>query len=102
MVVHDGVHHLFLSRQSAKPSVYGNSFLFANPFDCNINSGVTNMVYPGAVHSRFEHSLGVYWLAGKAVQTLKNYQVGRTSSPFMILESKLPGFFRFSAMNQIS
>ncbi|KAK4782022.1 hypothetical protein SAY86_016124 [Trapa natans] len=36
--------------------------------------GLTNMVYPGAVHSRFEHSLGVYWLAGEAAQTLKNYQ----------------------------
>ncbi|PKI55216.1 hypothetical protein CRG98_024507 [Punica granatum] len=32
------------------------------------------MVYPGAVHSRFEHSLGVYWLAGEAIQKLKNYQ----------------------------
>ncbi|KAJ7970864.1 deoxynucleoside triphosphate triphosphohydrolase SAMHD1-like [Quillaja saponaria] len=36
--------------------------------------GVTNMVYPGAVHSRFEHSLGVYWLAGETVEKLKNYQ----------------------------
>lgn len=34
------------------------------------------MVYPGAVHSRFEHSLGVYWLAGEAVDTIKTYQVG--------------------------
>ena len=33
------------------------------------------MVYPGAVHSRFEHSLGVYWLAGKAVDTIKTCQV---------------------------
>ncbi|KAK4598108.1 hypothetical protein RGQ29_015555 [Quercus rubra] len=32
------------------------------------------MVYPGAVHSRFEHSLGVYWLAGKAVDTIKTCQ----------------------------
>ncbi|KAJ8775026.1 hypothetical protein K2173_020030 [Erythroxylum novogranatense] len=36
--------------------------------------GLTHMVYPGAVHSRFEHSLGVYWLAGEAVQNLKKYQ----------------------------
>ncbi|KAM7280229.1 hypothetical protein ACFE04_007363 [Oxalis oulophora] len=36
--------------------------------------GLANMVFPGAVHTRFEHSLGVYWLAGEAVQKLKNYQ----------------------------
>ncbi|XP_027187416.1 uncharacterized protein [Cicer arietinum] len=32
------------------------------------------MVYPGAVHSRFEHSLGVYWMAGKAIDIIKKYQ----------------------------
>ncbi|XP_054816683.1 uncharacterized protein LOC129316338 isoform X3 [Prosopis cineraria] len=36
--------------------------------------GMTSMVYPGAVHSRFEHSLGVYWLAGESIEKLKNYQ----------------------------
>ncbi|WCJ38419.1 hypothetical protein M5689_019481 [Euphorbia peplus] len=36
--------------------------------------GLTYMVYPGAVHSRFEHSLGVYWLASKAVHTIKDHQ----------------------------
>lgn len=36
--------------------------------------GVTHLVYPGAVHSRFEHSLGVYWLAGAAIQKLKQNQ----------------------------
>ncbi|KAE8665676.1 HD domain-containing metal-dependent phosphohydrolase family protein isoform 4 [Hibiscus syriacus] len=36
--------------------------------------GLVHMVYPGAVHSRFEHSLGVYWLAGEAIQKLKTYQ----------------------------
>ncbi|EOY00448.1 HD domain-containing metal-dependent phosphohydrolase family protein isoform 2 [Theobroma cacao] len=36
--------------------------------------GLTHMVYPGAVHSRFEHSLGVYWLAGEAVHTIKAHQ----------------------------
>ncbi|KAK4763924.1 hypothetical protein SAY87_013362 [Trapa incisa] len=32
------------------------------------------MVYPGAVHSRFEHSLGVYWLAEEAVRTIEARQ----------------------------
>ncbi|KAK4357546.1 hypothetical protein RND71_023156 [Anisodus tanguticus] len=32
------------------------------------------MVYPGAVHSRFEHSLGVYWLPSDAVHRLKTCQ----------------------------
>ncbi|KAK9117108.1 hypothetical protein Sjap_016055 [Stephania japonica] len=36
--------------------------------------GLAHMVYPGAVHSRFEHSLGVYWLAGDAVQKLHYFQ----------------------------
>ncbi|KAK9675559.1 hypothetical protein RND81_11G015100 [Saponaria officinalis] len=36
--------------------------------------GLTHMVYPGAVHSRFEHSLGVYHLADETVQQLKKYQ----------------------------
>ncbi|CAO2174304.1 unnamed protein product [Urochloa humidicola] len=36
--------------------------------------GLTYLVYPGAVHTRFEHSLGVYSLAGKAVNNLKTYQ----------------------------
>ncbi|XP_048498926.1 uncharacterized protein LOC104907653 isoform X2 [Beta vulgaris subsp. vulgaris] len=31
------------------------------------------MVFPGAVHSRFEHSLGVYWLASQAVHVLHNH-----------------------------
>ncbi|TKW13011.1 hypothetical protein SEVIR_5G072000v4 [Setaria viridis] len=36
--------------------------------------GLTYLVYPGAVHTRFEHSLGVYSLAGKAMNNLKTYQ----------------------------
>ncbi|KAH8499973.1 hypothetical protein H0E87_015277 [Populus deltoides] len=32
------------------------------------------MVYPGAVHSRFEHSLGVFSLAGEAVHRIKAQQ----------------------------
>ncbi|CAO2833198.1 unnamed protein product [Amaranthus hypochondriacus] len=34
--------------------------------------GAAYMVFPGAVHSRFEHSLGVYWLAAQAVHMLHN------------------------------
>lgn len=34
------------------------------------------MVYPGAVHTRFEHSLGVYWLAGETINKIAKYQVG--------------------------
>ncbi|PKI53962.1 hypothetical protein CRG98_025664 [Punica granatum] len=36
--------------------------------------GLVHMVYPGASHSRFEHSLGVYWLAGEAVHAIKACQ----------------------------
>jgi HD superfamily phosphohydrolase len=33
--------------------------------------GVTDMVYPGATHSRFHHALGALNLMVKAVETLK-------------------------------
>ncbi|XP_078174617.1 uncharacterized protein LOC144568224 [Carex rostrata] len=36
--------------------------------------GLTYLVYPGAVHTRFEHSLGVYWLANESIQSLKYHQ----------------------------
>lgn len=36
--------------------------------------GLCYMVYPGAMHSRFEHSLGVYWLSSKAIECLQQYQ----------------------------
>lgn len=36
--------------------------------------GMAHLVYPGAVHSRFEHSLGVYWLAGEAIHHLQFHQ----------------------------
>uniref|UniRef100_A0A453DNF1 HD domain-containing protein n=1 Tax=Aegilops tauschii subsp. strangulata TaxID=200361 RepID=A0A453DNF1_AEGTS len=34
----------------------------------------TYLVFPGAVHTRFEHSLGVYRLAGEAMNNLQKYQ----------------------------
>ncbi|KAL4576399.1 hypothetical protein LXL04_012492 [Taraxacum kok-saghyz] len=39
--------------------------------------GLSHMAYPGAVHSRFEHSFGVYWLAGNVVEKLKAHQLRR-------------------------
>ncbi len=33
--------------------------------------GLTSYVYPGALHSRFQHSLGAMYLTGLAVQTLR-------------------------------
>jgi len=33
--------------------------------------GLTSYVYPGAVHSRFQHSLGAMYLTGLAVHTLR-------------------------------
>lgn len=34
--------------------------------------GLSSLVYPGAVHSRFQHSLGAMYLTGQAVHTLKS------------------------------
>jgi deoxynucleoside triphosphate triphosphohydrolase SAMHD1 len=33
--------------------------------------GTCNYIYPGAVHTRFEHSVGVYYLAGKLVDRIR-------------------------------
>ncbi|KAF8390394.1 hypothetical protein HHK36_024920 [Tetracentron sinense] len=66
-----------------------NSFLRQN---FTLISGLTNMVYPGAVHSRFEHSLGVYWLAGEAVHKLQAHQgLELGIDPFDIQTVKLAG-----------
>lgn len=57
--------------------VCGTIFSFTPMLFCTKSSfltGLSHMVYPGAVHSRFEHSLGVYWLAGKAIEKLKANQ----------------------------
>lgn len=36
--------------------------------------GVVNLVFPSANHSRFEHSIGVYYLAGELINNLMNNQ----------------------------
>lgn len=36
--------------------------------------GMCHFVYPGAVHSRFEHSLGVSYLAGQLTRSLQSKQ----------------------------
>lgn len=41
--------------------------------------GLTEMVYPGALHTRFHHALGAYYLMGIALDTLQ--QKGVTISP---------------------
>ncbi|XP_063940597.1 uncharacterized protein LOC108202537 isoform X2 [Daucus carota subsp. sativus] len=35
-----------------------------------VRSSLTYLVYPGAVHTRFEHSIGVYWLAGETINRI--------------------------------
>ena len=36
--------------------------------------GIVHYVFPSATHTRFEHSLGVYYLAGELLSNLKNNQ----------------------------
>ncbi|MCD7464560.1 hypothetical protein HAX54_052988 [Datura stramonium] len=69
--VHDNVHgNIYLDRLSLK---FIDTEQFQRLRDLK-QLGLTYMVYPGAVHSRFEHSLGVYWLASEAVNRLKTCQ----------------------------
>lgn len=69
--VHDNVHgNIYLDPLSLK---FIDTEQFQRLRDLK-QLGAAHMVYPGAVHTRFEHSLGVYWLAGEAVQMLKKYQ----------------------------
>ncbi|KAA3475464.1 deoxynucleoside triphosphate triphosphohydrolase SAMHD1-like protein isoform X1 [Gossypium australe] len=69
--VHDNVHgNIFLDPLSLK---FIDTEQFQRLRELK-QLGLAHLVYPGAVHSRFEHSLGVYWLAGEAIQKLKTYQ----------------------------
>ncbi|KAK4715814.1 hypothetical protein R3W88_014152 [Solanum pinnatisectum] len=69
--IHDNVHgNIYLDRQALK---FIDTEQFQRLRELK-QLGLTYMVYPGAVHSRFEHSLGVYWLASDAVHRLKTYQ----------------------------
>lgn len=42
--------------------------------------GLSSLVYPGAVHSRFQHSLGAMYLTGQAVHTLRSKGIDISSS----------------------
>ncbi|KAH7852346.1 hypothetical protein Vadar_023735 [Vaccinium darrowii] len=69
--VHDNVHgNIYLDPLSLK---FIDTEEFQRLRDLK-QLAMAHMVYPGAVHSRFEHSLGVYWLAGEVVQKLKTHQ----------------------------
>src|SRR5438552_5219526 len=44
--------------------------------------GASSLVYPGAVHSRFEHSLGTCWMAKRIIGAIKrNQEAAGTNSP---------------------
>ncbi|XP_042981670.1 deoxynucleoside triphosphate triphosphohydrolase SAMHD1 homolog isoform X3 [Carya illinoinensis] len=72
--VHDNVHGNIYIEPLFLKFIDTEQFQRQVHFTINPQNALAHMVYPGAVHSRFEHSLGVYWLAGKAVDTIKTYQ----------------------------
>ncbi|XP_057447469.1 uncharacterized protein LOC130739233 isoform X2 [Lotus japonicus] len=78
--VHDNVHgNIFLDPLSLK-------FIDTEQFQ-----RLRELKQLGAVHSRFEHSLGVYWLAGQCVEKLKSYQGELDIDRFDIQTVKLAG-----------
>ncbi|KAL5080060.1 hypothetical protein RYX36_008481 [Vicia faba] len=69
--VHDNVHgNIFIDSLSLK---FIDTEQFQRLRELK-QLGFTHLVYPGAVHSRFEHSLGVYCIAGQSVEKLNSYQ----------------------------
>ncbi|CAI9752652.1 unnamed protein product [Fraxinus pennsylvanica] len=86
--VHDNVHgNIYLDPLSLK---FIDTEQFQRLRDLK-QLGLAHMVYPGAVHSRFEHSLGVYWLAGEAVHKLKTHQGELGIDDFDVQTVKLAG-----------
>ncbi|PNY02623.1 protein SAMHD5, partial [Trifolium pratense] len=66
--IHDNLHgNIFIDSLSLK-------FIDTEQLRELKQLGFTHLVYPGAVHSRFEHSLGVYWIASQSVEKLNSYQ----------------------------
>ena len=53
-------------------------------------AGLCAFVFPGAVHTRFEHSVGVYAIAGEVMKQLAVYQVSQSS-----LQRVLNSCFKF-------
>ncbi|WJX65403.1 hypothetical protein P8452_50071 [Trifolium repens] len=70
-LIHDNVHgNIFIDSLSLK---FIDTEQFQRLRELK-QLGFTHLVYPGAVHSRFEHSLGVYWIASQCVEKLNSYQ----------------------------
>ena len=69
--VHDNVHgNIFIDSLSLK-------FIDTEQFQKLrelIQLSFTHLVYPGVVHSSFEHSPGGYCITGQSVEKLNNYQ----------------------------
>ena len=54
-------------------------------------TGVLNFVFPTANHSRFEHSLGTYYLANKMINSIKNKQPELIITDNVVLIVKIAG-----------
>ena len=54
-------------------------------------TGVLNFVFPTANHSRFEHSLGTYYLANKMINSIKNKQPELIITDNVVIIVKIAG-----------